>query len=186
MLTCFHLSFIDVRKRNGAVRSGIPWSFSATLACIFCSSFKFPLSQKLTIRSSISVRNIELLFNFCQVAKSLWKLTTNCRGEWLNLRPPGPASVARRRVSGTGGYRGGGWGGRGRADGRNGNWTAHNHVQVPFPWECLVALACCSKEPALIFLGEGSRHPNISAMPTPRACGALLIPCPSKLISMTT
>lgn len=30
----------------------------------FCSSFKFPLSQKLTIRSSISVRNIELLSNF--------------------------------------------------------------------------------------------------------------------------
>lgn len=159
------------------------------LLAFFCSSFKFPLSQKLTIRSSISVRNIELLSNFCQTAKSLQKLTTNCRGEWLNLGPPGPASVARGRIFGTGGHREA-WGGRVRADGRNGNWTAHNHVQAPVPRECLVALACCSKEPALIFLGEGSRHPNISAMPTPRACRALLIPwpypCPSRLISMTT
>lgn len=73
------------------------------LLAFFCSSFKFPLSQKLTIRSSISVRNIELLSNFCQTAKSLRKLTTNCRGEWLNLGPPGPASVARGRIFGTGG-----------------------------------------------------------------------------------
>ena len=35
--------------------------FSRTSLAFFCSSFKFPLSRKLTIRSSISVRNIELL-----------------------------------------------------------------------------------------------------------------------------
>lgn len=54
-------------------------------------------------------------------------------------------------------------------DGWNGNWTAHNHVQARVPQECLVALVCCCKEPALIFLGEGVRHPNMSAMPTPQS-----------------
>lgn len=47
------------------------------------------------------------------------------------------------------------------ADGWEGNRTARNHVQAPVPQECLVALARCYKEPTLIFLGEGSGHPNI-------------------------
>lgn len=51
--------------------------------------------------------------------------------------------------------------GGGLADGWKGNRTARNHVQTPVPQECRVALACCCEKPTLIFLGEGSGHPNI-------------------------
>ena len=60
--------------------------------------------------------------------------------------------------------------------------------QRPSLGSVLLLSFAAAKEPALIFFGEGSRHPNISVMPIPRGCPALLIPwpypCPSRLISM--